>query len=180
MSGEVPEAGGARGREDLNCDQEGNDPDEAEEHVDHHVVALVGVLDGGNETELIIFWGSKAINENCSGSPPEDNWDAENVHNNWEESNLLVLGQEFTGCFHNGGSESDTFPEAADEDHVKGDNDPDDSSTTYSNLVLVGSSILNFHYFFICKISSGNTQHKNDQEGCVNKRLGDALKQPNI
>lgn len=163
MSSEVPEASGAAGCENLNSDEEGNDPDQAEEHVDHHVVALVGVLDKGNEVVLVVEGSSKAIDVNGGGSPPEHNWDAEEIHEHWEECDLLVLGQEFAGGFHDGGAESNCFPEAADEDHVKGDNDPDDSSTTNGNLVLVGSLILDFHDFLICKIPSGNTEHKDDK-----------------
>lgn len=124
LAGVVPHASEASNHELLNANDECDDPEKSEEVEPEHVLGLLLPLDGGDEGVCNVHWSTNAVKVNGTAGPNDENWDYDQVCDDWKGDDPQVLGDKIRCALHDGCSERDVFPAATNTDHVSNTHNP--------------------------------------------------------
>ena len=137
LSRVVPHASEASNHKLLNTNNECDDPEKAEKIEPEHVFCLVFPLDVSDERVLLKSWLSNTVQVCGAGGPDNENWEANNVSNDWKGHYSQVLGNKLRGSLHNGCTKSNVFPAAANADHVNKSKSPSNNGTCKCELIVI-------------------------------------------
>lgn len=137
LSRVVPHASEASNHELLDANDECNAPAKAENVEPEHVFGLIFPLDVSDEGVLLECRLSDTVQIGGASGPDNENWEADNVSNDWKGHYSKILGNEFRGCLHDGSTKSNVFPAAANADHVNKSKSPSNDGTCKCELIVI-------------------------------------------